>query len=137
MRARVWWLALLASASCSGLALLASASCSGEESKAPPVTTTGPTDTLVIAVQQDLRDQLSVLAQSAQDVQVIDQTNVGLFDGDFDCKVTYHPMLAKSWSFSADGLALDVQLRDDLTWYDGTPVTARSEEHTSELQSQR
>jgi peptide/nickel transport system substrate-binding protein len=122
MRARVW-----------SLAMLPAAACSGEDARPPAFTTAGPRDTLVIAQPQDLRDQLSILAQNAQDVQVIDQTNVSLFDGDFDCKVTYHPSLAKSWSFSTDGLALDVLMRDDLTWQDGTPVTAEDVAFTYEL----
>ena len=35
------------------------------------------------------------------------------------------PYLAESWEFSKDSLAVTVQLRDDLVWHDGEPVTAR------------
>lgn len=35
------------------------------------------------------------------------------------------PYLARSWSFAEDGSAVTFELRDDLSWHDGTPVTAR------------
>ena len=34
------------------------------------------------------------------------------------------PSVAKSWSFSKDGLTLSLQLRDDITWQNGGRVTA-------------
>lgn len=34
------------------------------------------------------------------------------------------PYLAKSWTVSADGLTWDFALRDDVTFHDGTPLTA-------------
>src|SRR2546430_10745794 len=50
--------------------------------------------------------------------------------------------LAESWSTSHDGLVYEFVLRKGATFHNGEPVTAedvkfsRSEEHTSELQSQ-
>ncbi len=34
------------------------------------------------------------------------------------------PWLAESWTWGADGLALDITLRTDVTWHDGSPLTA-------------
>lgn len=36
------------------------------------------------------------------------------------------PMLAKSWTFRPDGTALDLELRDDVTFSDGTPFNAEA-----------
>lgn len=37
---------------------------------------------------------------------------------------SFAPLLAESWSFSADGLTLSFKLKD-ATWSDGTPITAK------------
>src|SRR5690606_25518226 len=34
------------------------------------------------------------------------------------------PWLARSWKWSEDKLSLEIALRDDVTWHDGTPLTA-------------
>ncbi len=41
-----------------------------------------------------------------------------------DCRLTVQPLLAESWTFGEDGLSLTMKLRTDVTWDDGTPVTA-------------
>src|SRR5689334_12078469 len=49
------------------------------------------------------------------------------------------PLLATSWSVADDKVTWTFKLRQGVTFHDGTPFTAaavRSEEHTSELQSQ-
>ncbi|REJ79839.1 MAG: hypothetical protein DWQ36_22530 [Acidobacteria bacterium] len=38
--------------------------------------------------------------------------------------IPMEPELASSWSFSEDGLQLVFELRDDVVWSDGTPLTA-------------
>lgn len=38
------------------------------------------------------------------------------------------PRLAESWTVSDDGLQITFHLRDDVTWHDGTPFTARDVE---------
>lgn len=44
----------------------------------------------------------------------------------FDEKGKLQPLLAKSWSWSDDGLALTLQLRKDVTFHDGTPFNAKA-----------
>ena len=41
-----------------------------------------------------------------------------------DAEMNYEPYLAESMALSEDGLALTFRLRPDVTWHDGTPVTA-------------
>ena len=36
------------------------------------------------------------------------------------------PMLATEWEFTPDGLGLDLTLRDDVTFHDGTPFDAEA-----------
>jgi peptide/nickel transport system substrate-binding protein len=38
--------------------------------------------------------------------------------------LTPRPWLAESWRWSGDGLQLDLTIRPDVTWHDGTPLTA-------------
>lgn len=41
-----------------------------------------------------------------------------------DVSLEPRPWLAESWSWSPDGLALEIALRSGVTWHDGTPLTA-------------
>ncbi len=43
------------------------------------------------------------------------------------------PDLARSWDVSADGLTYTFHLRDDVTWHDGQPFTARDVDFTMSL----
>jgi peptide/nickel transport system substrate-binding protein len=38
---------------------------------------------------------------------------------------TFEPALAREWSWSADGLELEIELRREAAWSDGVPITAR------------
>ncbi len=84
----------------------------------------GPRDSLVLAYQSDADVLLDPVSQTAADGAIIDALNMGLLDGDFDCELKYEPELATSYSFSEDQTVLTMTLRDDITWADGTPVTA-------------
>lgn len=68
------------------------------------------------------------LAQDAVSIEVIEQLFLGLTDYD---PQTYEvvPELAKSWSSSKDGTVYTFVLREDVTWSDGTPVTAQDIEY--------
>lgn len=81
-------------------------------------------DSLVIAVASDPKDLLSLVSSSAADQAVLEATSPAPMDVDFDCKISYVPDLAKSWIFGPDGKSITLTLRDDLTWEDGTPITA-------------
>ena len=48
---------------------------------------------------------------------------------------TFAPELARSWRFSPDRLRLTFQLRDDVRWSDGTPVTAEDVRFTWQAQT--
>ena len=115
-----------------GVAALAA--CSGEEpaAKGQPLAD-GPRDTLVIALQADARNLLGPLQQNAADVIIAELFNYNLADGDFDCAVKYRPTLLKSWTFSPDGMSIDMELRNDITWYDGEKVTAEDVAFTWDL----
>lgn len=63
----------------------------------------------------------------------VKQTNIGentytflMYDSltQMDADYQVQPMLATSWEYSADGSALTMQLRDDVTFHDGTPFDA-------------
>ena len=41
-----------------------------------------------------------------------------------DAKLQVQPMLATSWTFAPDGGSLEMTLRDDVTFHDGTPFDA-------------
>ncbi|MEN9786898.1 MAG: Oligopeptide-binding protein AppA precursor [Pseudomonadota bacterium] len=85
----------------------------------------GRRDTLVIGVPSDAKNMLYVVSSSASDSAIIEATTSSLFDSDFSCALRYTPEMATEWSFSEDGTRIDMTLRDDLTWEDGTRLTAR------------
>ena len=92
-----------------------------------------PRDTLVVAYQSDADSLLSVVSQSASDGEIIDHINYPILDSDFDCEIKMQPALAKSWEWSEDGTILRMELRDDITWSDGTKVTAQDIAFTMDL----
>ncbi len=103
--------------------LSASLACDDNPPPAPPSVAMG--DTLVVGVGQDARDLLAPLAQSAFDLALLDLLGTRPLDVHFDCELSYVPGFAKEWTWSEDGRTLDLVLRDDLAWSDGTPVRAR------------
>ena len=90
-------------------------------------------DTLVIAQLADAKDLLYVVSQAVQDSVIIEATSVDPVDSDFECRIKYKPAYAKSWKFSEDGKTLAMELRDDLHWQDGVPVTAEDYAFTMDL----
>lgn len=138
------------------LALLASitlAACAGNEPVAPPpakeapaeikpnrrgeeptaASLGGPRDTLVVAYQADVGNMISVVSQSANDSYMINAVYMPGLDSTFDCELKYLPGLFDTWEFSEDSKVLKIKLRNDITWYDGTPVTAKDVKLTFEL----
>lgn len=93
----------------------------------------GRRDTLVVGVGSDAKSLLYVVSQSAADSAIIEATNVSPYQSAFDCALGSTPSLAKAWSFDEAGTTLDVELRGDLTWADGQPVTAKDVAFTYDL----
>ena len=81
-------------------------------------------DTLTIALPSDVRDLLPVLYASTTEGNVVSALQMPLLEPSFDCDLKFKPGLAREWRFSEDGRTLTVDLRGDVTWPDGTPVTA-------------
>lgn len=83
-----------------------------------------PADTLVVAVSADPKDLLPIFTQAPLDNMLVSTLQRTPLASDVDCGLRVSPRLYRSWSFSADGRTLEVELRDDVAWEDGTPVTA-------------
>jgi peptide/nickel transport system substrate-binding protein len=103
-----------------GVTLVSACTAEGPPDRPPAA----PLDTLVVAVPADAHDLLSPLAQTSFDQELLDLIGARPLDADFACELKFRPELARSWQWSADGLQLDLTLRDDFVWEDGTPVTA-------------
>ena len=101
--------------------------CEPQPSTAPTDALPGdaPRDTLVVAWADDVESLISVLPQTSADGEVTWLINPMIADVGFDCGLSFHPFAADSWSFSENGLTLDVTLREGLQWSDGAPLTAR------------
>ena len=84
----------------------------------------GPRDTLVIGGLSDAEHLLDVVHSTVYDAQILSAIHFGSVDADFECKLNYKPALYKTFDFNDDQTILSVTLRDDITWQDGTPVTA-------------
>lgn len=90
-------------------------------------------DTLVIASLSDIGNLNSVVYETASDSEVLEQLSFPTVDADFDCSLKKLPGLATSWEWNEDGTILKMELRDDITWEDGKPVTAEDIAFTYEL----
>ncbi len=98
------------------------------DSPSPPSGVEAPSaagDTLVVAWADDVESLISVLPQTSADGEITWLINPMIADVGFDCGLSFAPFAAESWSFSDDGLTLDVTLRDGLQWSDGAALTAR------------
>jgi peptide/nickel transport system substrate-binding protein len=84
-----------------------------------------PSDAIVIAVPKDAESIIPNFGNGTIDDAVSEALFLPLLEADFDCGVKFRSGIAKSWSFSDDGTEVSMVLRDDLSWSDGTPVTAQ------------
>ncbi len=125
------------------LTLFATMSCSGDGATTPsegtegtPATAeadNGRRDMLVVASQSDIQYLLPVVYESNADSQILQAINMPMIDTEFDCSLKKRPGLADQWEWREDGTVLWLKLREDITWYDGTPVTAGDVAFTYEL----
>ncbi|MFQ5505677.1 MAG: ABC transporter substrate-binding protein [Planctomycetota bacterium] len=91
-------------------------------------------DSLRIAIQGDPDGWLAVVQNTATAQMIGSMMMPSLTDSDFrDGVLLYEPYLAKSWEFSDNDTKLTFHLRDDITWPDGKPVTARDVKFTMDL----
>ncbi len=85
----------------------------------------GPRDMLVIAYQADIGNLNAVVYETANDGSILGNLHMNTLYSAFDCSIEYKPGLAKSFSWNDAGDVLAMELRDDITFADGEPVTAR------------
>ncbi|MBY0587670.1 peptide-binding protein [bacterium] len=65
-----------------------------------------------------------ILFSSVSEADLGSYINLGLFSFDWELQPLAAEESVKSWQSSADGLYDKVVLRDDMTWSDGSPITA-------------
>jgi len=126
-------------------ALLLIAACSAPEPSTPPLPTPAPaleapdiaakspSGTLVVATGTAKGNLMSVVSEGAFEKEIIAAMSIPLVDTSFDCSLKKAPGLATSWTWSEDGLSVQMTLRDDITFEDGTPLTAEDVAFTFEL----
>lgn len=116
------------------LAMLAVGGCTGESGPAEGTATAWETQgTLVIAVQEDMDNLIPIVSQSAADGYLESAIYFNTIDSEFDCSLKKLPALATKWEWSDDGTIIKLELRDDITWEDGTPMTAADIEFAYDL----
>lgn len=76
----------------------------------------------------DVKSSNSLLASSTIEFEVGGLIGMGLFGFDWNFTPFASPDAVKSWQASEDGLYDKLVLRDDMTWSDGTPITAHDVE---------
>jgi peptide/nickel transport system substrate-binding protein len=74
---------------------------------------------------------LTIASTQGQDIVGRVYLNLLEEQGDF---LSFEPRLARRWWFSDDSLSITFELRDDVRWHDGEPVTARDVRFTWQLQ---
>ena len=115
-----------------GLGFLASSSsCVGTQEAT--VSADGPRDTLVVGFPSDIGNLISIVNETLADQTIVEALAIPTLDADFDCSLKRKPGLAKTWEWNDEGTVLKMELRDDISWEDGTPVTAKDFALTYEL----
>ena len=79
---------------------------------------------ITLHAYQDIGSSNPILYSSVTEGQVNDLTAVGLFSFDWNLRPFASSDTVASWQTSSDFLVDRVVMRDDLTWSDGTPITA-------------
>jgi len=89
---------------------------------------------IVIAWQSDIGSLNPVVSEAASDTAIFDNKLLfSLSESDFDCSLKKKPNLVTTWEWSEDGTILKMELRDDVKWADGKPMTAQDVAFTYEL----
>ncbi|MDX1631197.1 MAG: ABC transporter substrate-binding protein, partial [Thermoanaerobaculia bacterium] len=120
---------------CAGLLV---GGCAGEPvGEGPEERPTSP-ETLVAVVPSDFSGVNELLTSSQQDHEIRSQLFQHLVRERPDYREhppTFEPELARSWEFSDDRLALTFELREELVWSDGEPLTAEDVRWTWKAQT--
>ncbi len=123
------------------LSALVLISCGGDDTKtdgpAGPAPGHETRDTLVVGQMADMGNLISIVNESASTTDILDNLSFQIINSDFDCSLKKVPGLATEWSWSDDGKTLSMTLRDDITFQDGSKVTADDIAFTWELISDK
>lgn len=97
-----------------------------------------PPNTIVIGVLADIQNWNPYLTETkfSEDLLALIYPSLVVEQPDYrNHPPTLEPSLATKWAFSNDGLELMIELRHDLIWSDGRPVTADDVVFTWEAQT--
>ncbi|GAU79789.1 ABC transporter substrate-binding protein [Fusibacter sp. 3D3] len=113
----------------------ASASVPGAQ---PESSNAGPTaavvkDTLTVAIKADVTTFHPSDISTTVEMDVTDQIYDKLMDFSNEGNGEYVPRIAKSYEISEDGLVYTFHLRDDVTFHDGSKLTAEDVKFSAEL----
>jgi len=81
----------------------------------------------------DMGPLISVVNASAATTDILGNLMTGTIESEFGCSRKKTPGIATDWSWSDDGKILSMTLRDDITFQDGTKLTADDIAFTYEL----
>jgi peptide/nickel transport system substrate-binding protein len=90
-------------------------------------------DTLVIAISADVTTLHPSDTSTTAEMDITDQIYDKLMDIAHDGSGEYVPRIAERYEISEDGLSYTFHLRDDITFQDGTPLTAEDVKFSAEL----
>lgn len=94
----------------------------------PAVAREGSEDTIIIGMSEAKGELMPIYYSSAYDGYAIGFMFDGLISNDEEGN--YIPHVAKEWEVSEDGRTYTFYLRDDVKFWDGTPLTAHDVEFT-------
>ncbi len=102
--------------------------------KEKPSQSIQPGGTLVAGIlsEPDMLNPLTALSKPAQNIMAVLFRQLGKLDSDM---ISFGPELAHGWHSSSDGLAIEFNLRTDVTWHDSEPFTAADVAFTHKLQT--
>lgn len=124
---RVFFIAFLA---------VAVAACKKRESGGQDQSNNPLASTLVLADRSDVDNFNPIISSTATGSNAIGMIFPSLLSGTFDTTngyLVYEPAVAKSWSIAPDFKSVTYNLRGDVKWTDGTPVTSRDFKFSYEL----
>jgi peptide/nickel transport system substrate-binding protein len=92
--------------------------------------------TLVLADRSDLDNFNPVISSTVPGSNAIAMIYPGISTGTFDTAngyLVFQPLIAKSWTIAPDFKSITYNLRGDVKWTDGTPVTSHDFKFTYQL----